>query len=125
MKIKLQRGVNPNLRIDFAIAIGWVQAQWELEELGDFVLTSAKDGAHGATSQHKQNQPPEVPGEAVDIRSREHFLPREGRHNDRMARFARRLQNAGLRVVLHPDWMAGDPHLHVAAPQRLFEEAPD
>jgi len=138
MSIKLKTGVNPDVTFEFAVLLGFVAAQWQARGFGDFVVTSLKDGTHKADSQHKQDKPKSVLGEAGDVRTwmfwiwkddatKNHYLkhgklPEEmkwkdaGKHQPRMVEFARSLQPT-CRVVLHPDWDGDDdsvpPHLHI------------
>jgi hypothetical protein len=103
--------VKPNILVDFAMALGWLSAQWSQHGLGDFVLTSLND-SHTA-GQH-------IHGQAADIRTRHLFA--DGKHKPELIEFARFLQKAGFRVVVHPEWVGGTPHLHVAWKQSFFEE---
>lgn len=125
MELKCKNTVNLDLRCDFAVAIGWVKAQWEAMGMGEFVVTSAKDGTHGAQSQHKHNKPEER-GEALDVRTWQHWQGKTslqngetwnqvGKHSDALIEFGRMLQREGFRVVIHPEWVPGIPHLHIGA----------
>ena len=128
MKLALKHSVVPNLTVEAAVVLGWVAAQWDEWEggaLGDFVVTSAKDGQHGAGSMHRHDQSEDVRGEAIDIRTWHLWHgPREkaddvkwadiGEHDESLHRFARFLQAHGLRVVVHPEQAETVPHLHVA-----------
>jgi len=128
MKINLKPGVNPRITVEFAVGLGWVKAQWELAGLGPFVVTSLKDGHHAARSQHRQNELHDVLGEAGDVRTRHLFIgslkpPYKGSHSKKLIDFAKKLQRHGFRVVVHPDWLPGFPHLHFATGKPIFISA--
>ena len=125
MKIALKHSVVPNLSVEAAVMLGWIAAQWDnwiliadngpyAIALGEFVVTSAKDGRHMAGSDHKQDEPDGVPGNAFDIRTRHLFDATTGAHQPALIEFAKYLQSRGAKVVVHPDWVPGTPHLHVA-----------
>ena len=128
MKIALKHSVVPNLSVEAAVMLGWVRAMWDCwykyldvrsgtsqpDSLGDFVVTSAKDGTHMPGSDHKQDEPADIPGNAIDIRTRHLFDVTTGAHQPALIEFAKYLQSRGAKVVVHPDWVPGTPHLHVA-----------
>lgn len=133
MKFLLKTSVNPNISVDFAMALGWLAVRWEALGLGDFVIASLKDGDHKAGSQHKQDQPDSVQAEAADIRTWKHWQGLNvkpdgktwkecGHHSAELLAFARSLQAEGFKVVVHPDWQGDDvtPHLHVARRESFF-----
>ena len=120
MRIDLKHGVNPFLTTEFAIGLGWVAKKWEELDMGPFVVTSLKDSHHGSRSQHKQNQPFDVPGEAADIRTWHHWDADADRHSLKLIKFARMLQHEGFAVVVHPCWLPGTPHLHFAFKRPIF-----
>jgi hypothetical protein len=106
MECLLTKSVKTAIQIEFAVVLGWVKARWEAWEegaLGEFIVTSLNDN-------HDSGQHPK--GEAADVRTRHLF--KDGKHADTLIRFAKFLQSHGLRVVVHPDWVAGTPHLHFA-----------
>jgi len=135
------RDVNPRVKVELGVILGWARMGWGIAGLGPFVVTSLKDGKHKAGSQHRQDIP-EALGEAADIRTwqhwfwtdeqaKEHFatwgkLPPEkkwrdcGHHSQKLLSFAHSLQAAGIRVVVHPDQLDGVPHLHVAIGHAVF-----
>ncbi len=121
MRVELKHSVVANILPEFAVGLGWIKALWEEENLGRFVITSLKDGAHRAGSQHKHDMPENVPGEAADIRTWHLFDKDKGAHKEELIAFARLLQRAGFRVVVHPDWVPGTPHLHVALGKAIFK----
>jgi hypothetical protein len=123
MHLRLKTGVVFNAAPELAAAIGWIEAQWAAYGMGEFTVTSLKDGTHQANSQHKQHEPESVPGEAVDIRTRDFWDEQAKRHDERVHTFARMLQKEGFRVVLHPDWLHDlnvAPHLHVGLGNPVF-----
>lgn len=146
MTITLKKTVNPNITPDFAMGLGWLARDWEVSDMGPFVITSLKDSGHQANSDHKHDQPETVPGEAGDIRTWKHFvwtdeeseayyiknwkLP-EGKvwkdmgcHTEKMKTYAQRLRKEGFKVHLHPDDDKPGanvvPHLHVGKPHGGF-----
>ena len=121
MIIKLKQSVVMNLTPEFATGVGYIKALWDADSLGLFIITSAKDGPHMRGSDHKQDEPEDVPGEAVDIQTWHHWQEDMKCHKAKLIVFARKLQRAGLRVVIHPDWLSGTPHLHVAFGKAIFE----
>jgi hypothetical protein len=124
MTLKLKSSVVMNVTIQAAAVLGWIKAKWDEAGLGDFVVTSAKDGQHVAGSQHKQDQPESVPGEAFDIRTRHLWNPQTDKHDPKLIEFARMLQREGFRVIVHRDWMPQmdvPPHLHVGMGKSIFE----
>lgn len=121
MKLKIKKGVVANISVEFAVILGAVKQMWESSGLGEFVVTSLKDGTHKKGSDHKQDEPDSLPGEAADIRTHAHFDKATGKHSNELLDFARRLQLRGLKVVVHPDQVKGVNHLHVARKVELFE----
>lgn len=140
MKLRLKHGVKLDVKFDLAFALGQVQSWWEEENLGEFTITSLKDGQHKIGSQHRQDKPDEVPGEAADIRTRHHFDAQTQQHHPNIINFAKRLQQVGLRVMVHPDWedtlvtpirlpgipgsgtkVSTAPHLHIGLRQDVVE----
>ena len=104
--LRVKKGANLVLSVEMSIALGWVARRWVEAGLGEFVVTSGNDGAHKENSLHYS-------GNACDIRTRHLF---DGtKHNDDLLEFAKMLQQQkiGLRVVVHPDFVPGAPHLHI------------
>ncbi len=121
MEITLKsQNININISPDFAAGLGWIANEWERWGLGTFVVTSLKDGVHSPNSKHHWNKPPEVRGEAADIRTWGHQHD-DGTHTDVLIRFAKHLQKEGFGVVVHPDWLPGTPHLHVHRKHPIFK----
>ena len=122
MRLHLKsRNVNPNISVEFAVALGWVKAKWEEWEMGQFMVTSLKDGVHGKNSKHKWNRPEDEPGEAADIRTWYHVIVHnDGRHGEKLIKFAKMLQSHGFGVVVHPDWLPGTSHLHFHLKKTIF-----
>ncbi len=121
MKIILKsKRVNPNISVEFAVGLGWIANEWEAWALGEFTITSLKDGIHSSRSKHKWNKPADEPGEAADIRTWGHQYS-DGTHTPGLIRFAKHLQKAGFGVVVHPDWLPGTPHLHVHLKKPIFK----
>ena len=123
MYINLKPSVVMNVTPEAAVMLGWIKAKWERAELGEFTVTSAKDGSHAGGSQHKQDKPEDEPGEAFDIRTRHLWNQETDIHDPRLIDFARWLQQAGFRVIVHRDWMRQldvPPHLHVGVGQSIF-----
>ena len=126
MQLELKsRDVNVFLLTEFAISLGWVSRDWAVENMGEFVVTSCKDGGHSDGSQHRQDEPVDLPGEAADIRTWLWWRgtrkePYEGVHDPKLIQYARRLQAYGLAVVVHPDWIPGVPHLHIAKKKSIY-----
>ena len=119
MQIKLKsKAVNTNISPEFAVGLGWIAAEWQIWGLGPFVVTSLKDGIHSPNSKHRWNESDLIPGEAADIRTRHLF--KDGEHSAKLILFAKYLQEAGFGVVVHPDWLGGDPHLHVQFKKSIF-----
>ena len=121
MTIKIKRTVITNITPEFAVVLGQVALAWVDYGLGDFLVTSLKDGTHQNGSAHKQDRPDEEPGEAADIRTWRWWNEDKGRHDPKLIRFAKKLQAAGVAVVIHPDWIPGVPHLHFARKGRVFQ----
>ena len=121
MIIQLKQSVVMHLTPEFATGVGYIKALWDAASLGPFVITSAKDSHHSENSAHKQNEPEDVPGEAIDIRTWHHWQEDKGCHKAKLIVFARKLQRAGFRVVVHSDWLPGTPHLHVAMGKPIFQ----
>lgn len=121
MEVRMKHSVVANLTTEFAIGLGWIKKLWEDEGMGEFTITSLKDGVHGRNSQHRWDQDADIPGEAADIRTRHHFDRETGRHSEKLIRFAQRLQDEGWAVVVHPDWLPGVEHLHFAAKKDIFK----
>lgn len=126
MKLKVKSNVKRNVTFQMAVWLGWVKAEWERAGLGPFVVTSLKDGKHRPGSKHKQDKPAGVPGQAVDIRtwhlwSGPKTAPFNGEHQKKMIQFAKGLQRNGLAVVVHPDWVGGTPHLHIATKRSIIQ----
>ena len=119
MQIKLKsKSVNANISPEFAVGLGWIASEWQIWDLGEFVVTSLKDSNHSVRSKHKQNRPASEPGLAADIRTSHLF--KNNVHKGVLILFARYLQKAGFGVVVHPDWLEGDPHLHVHLKKPIF-----
>ena len=117
--LKVKNGANLVLSVEMAICLGWVARRWAEHSLGEFVVTSGRDGAHRQGSLHYS-------GNAVDIRTRHLFAP-NGKHAQELLDFADMLQDKkiGLRVVVHPDWdlRPGTPaHLHIGFQPREDEK---
>ena len=121
MIIQLKPSVVMNLTTEFATGVGYIKALWDADSLGPFVITSAKDSHHSENSAHKQNEPEDVPGEAIDIRTWQHWQEDKGCHKAKLIVFARKLQRAGFAVVVYSDWLPGIPHLHAAFKKSIFE----
>ena len=121
MTIKIKRTVITNITPEFAVVLGQVALAWVDYGLGDFFVTSLKDSTHRPGSAHKQDRPDEETGEAADIRTWRWWNEDKGRHDPKLIRFAKKLQAAGVAVVIHPDWLPGVPHLHFARKGRVFQ----
>ena len=146
LQVNLKQAVHANIRTDFAVGLGWIKARWELRFPDvPFTISSLKDGRHGSNSQHKQNEPEHVPGEAADLSTLHSRLwtwtdgdeearykrgdglspgvkwADVGRHVMELSEFQQELQEAGFRVVIHPEQAETIPHLHVAlGPEPIF-----
>ena len=94
--------VNTNISPDFAVGLGWIANEWSRWGLGPFVVTSLKDGVHSPNSKHNWNKE-EVPGEAADIRTWQHF--KDGKHSALLIQFAKHLQREGF-VISERRWNA-------------------
>ncbi|KKK76391.1 hypothetical protein LCGC14_2864110 [marine sediment metagenome] len=121
MTIKIKRTVNTNITPEFAVVLGQVALAWVDYGLGDFLVTSLKDGTHRPGGAHKQDRPDDEPGEAADIRTWRWWNEDKGCHHPKLIRFAKKLQAAGVAVVIHPDWILGVPHMHFARKNRVFQ----
>jgi hypothetical protein len=133
--LQLKKGAKANITPRFAVALMWVKQEWEKDGLGPFIVTSLKDGRHMKGSDHKQDRPDSVPGVAADIRTWKLWqgpLPEKkptgkrwkdsGQHNAKLIKFAKKLQKKDFKVVVHPDWVDGTPHLHFALGKaKVFE----
>ena len=116
LKRNSKHKVNMNISYEMAFLLGMVRRIWVGYNLGPFVITSAKDGRHSLKSFHKQYSLDDVPGQAVDIRTRHLF--RKGKYKEDIILFIRFLQqylgNHGLRIFLHGYHDKGVPHLHLS-----------
>lgn len=116
LKCSSRHIVYMNISWEMALLLGAVNRVWNSLNLGPFVVTSAKDGKHKLRSLHKQYSLEDVPGQAVDIRTRHLF--KKGKYDNRIIYLTTLLQEdygkCGLRIFLHGYHDKGVPHLHLA-----------
>lgn len=116
---RVKKGASYVLSMEMATLVGWLARRWEESGLGAFVITSAQDGMHREESLHYS-------GNAVDIRTRHLFNTATGKHNENLIQFAMMVQSffskRGVRVVVHPDWVSGTPHLHIGYKPRESDD---
>ncbi|KKM07178.1 hypothetical protein LCGC14_1736560 [marine sediment metagenome] len=111
LKRSSRHKVNMDLTWEMSTLVGYVGDTWITfcTNLGEFTITSAKDGKHRKGSFHDS-------GNAVDVRTRHLF--RKGRYKKSFLIFISSLQKEfgphGLRIFLHGYHDKGVPHLHIA-----------
>jgi len=109
--IFLKSGVKPEFTFEFNWLLTNCWYTWREHGLGDFIITSGKDGLHQAGSLH-------YVGNAADISTREFFMEETGQHEPLIKEYrsviAQKFGEFGLGTFLHPDDGGGVPHLHLS-----------
>lgn len=110
MLFNVKKGVLADGKFELCIILGYVIRAWQESGFGPFVITSLNDGQHRTDSKHYS-------GYAFDLRTRDFYDAKQGKHWERMLAFRTRLRHElgphGVDVLIHPDDEPGFPHLHI------------